>query len=86
MKALLDRLGVGVNVKFVLYQFSRNSWHVNGLPCEDVPIFLEEFDDRKFLFGIQIVSHMSNLGGLTREQRDGLVELVLWLDGQLQSL
>jgi hypothetical protein len=79
-------MGSVLGSTFVLYQFSRNSWHVNGLPCEDVPIFLEEFDDRKFLFGIQIVSHMSNLGGLTREQRDGLVELVLWLDGQLQSL
>jgi hypothetical protein len=86
MKALLDGLGIGVNVKFMLHQFPRNSWHVSGLPCEDVPIFLEKFDEREFLFAIQIVSHVSNLGGLTREQLDGHVELVLWLDGQHQCL
>jgi hypothetical protein len=36
----------------MLNQFPRNSRHVSRLPCEDVPIFLEEFDEREFLFGI----------------------------------
>jgi hypothetical protein len=86
MKALFDGLGLGFNVKFVLYQFPRNSWYVSGLPCEDAPIFLEEFDECKFLFGIQIASHMSNLRGVTQEQLDGLVELILRFDGQVGSL
>jgi hypothetical protein len=81
-KVLLDGLGIGVNVKFMPYQFPRNSWHVSGLPCKDVPILLEEFDKCEFLFGIQIVSYVNNLGGVTREQLDG-AELVLQLDGQL---
>jgi hypothetical protein len=82
-KALLDGLGIGVDMKFVLYQFPRNFWHVNGLSCKNIHIFLKEFDECEFLFGIQIVSHVSNLGGVTQEQLDGLVELALRLDGQL---
>jgi hypothetical protein len=85
-KALLDGLGIGVDVKFVLYQFPRNSRHINKLPCEDIPIFLEEFDESEFLFRIQVVPHMDDLRGLARGQRDGLAELVLELDGQLLSL
>jgi hypothetical protein len=45
-KALLDELGIEVNVKFMLYQFPRYSWHVSELWCEDVHIILEEFDER----------------------------------------
>jgi hypothetical protein len=52
--ALLDGLGVGVDVKFVLYQFPRNSRHVSRVPYEDVHISLEEFNEREFLFGVQI--------------------------------
>jgi hypothetical protein len=63
-------------VEFLLYHFPRDSWHVSGLPCEDVLIVLVEFDEREFLFGIQIASHMVNLRGVTREQLDGFVELV----------
>jgi hypothetical protein len=51
-KVLLDGLGVGVDVKFMLYRFSRNFRNVSRLPCDDVPIFLEEFDKREFLFRI----------------------------------
>jgi hypothetical protein len=36
----------------MLNQFPRNSRHVSKLSCEDVPIFLEEFDEHKFLFGV----------------------------------
>jgi hypothetical protein len=66
MKALLDELGSQIEVKSMLYQFLRNSWNVSRLPCEDVPIFLEEFDEREFLFRIQVIPHMSDLGGLIR--------------------
>jgi hypothetical protein len=86
MKAILDGLGIWVGVKFILYQFPRNSRHVSRLSCVDVPIFLEEFDECEFLFGIQIVPHMSNLGGLIRGEWDSLAECVLWSDGHLGRL
>jgi hypothetical protein len=86
LKALLDRLGVGVDVKFVLYQFTRNSRHVRRLPCKDVPIVLEEFDEHQFLFRIQIVPHVSDNRGLIHGEWDCLAELFLRLEGQLGSL
>jgi hypothetical protein len=86
MKVLLNRLGIWVNVKFMLYQFPQNSLHVSRLPCEEVPIFLEEFDKRKFLFGVQIIPHMSNHRGLIRGEWNRLDECVLQLDGHLGCL
>jgi hypothetical protein len=73
-------------MKFMFYQFPSNTWHVSGLSCKDVPIFLEEFDEREFLFGIRTIPDMSDLRGITREQLDCLVQHVLWLDGQFGSL
>jgi hypothetical protein len=67
----------------VLNQFPRNSRHVSRLSYEDVPIFLEEFDESELLFGIQIVAHVSNLGTLLLGQQNGLAECVLRLDGHL---
>jgi hypothetical protein len=64
-------------MQFILNQFPRNSRHVSRLPCEDVPIFLEEFEEHEFLFGIQIVAYMSNLGRFLREQRSHLAKCVL---------
>jgi hypothetical protein len=64
-------------MQFMLNQFPRNSRHVSGLPCEDVPIFLEEFDECEFLFGIQTVAYVSNLGRLLRGQENCLAECVL---------
>jgi hypothetical protein len=45
----------------MLNQFPRNFSHVSRLPCEEVPILLEEFDEREFLFGVQIIPYMRNL-------------------------
>jgi hypothetical protein len=39
-------------MQFMLNQFSRNSRHVSRLSCENVPIFLDEFDEHNFLFRI----------------------------------
>jgi hypothetical protein len=50
---------------FVFYQFPRNTRHANKLPCKDVSIFLEEFDEREFLFRIQTIPHISGFGGVT---------------------
>jgi hypothetical protein len=51
-------------MQFMLNLFPRNSRHISRLSCEDVPIFLEEFDKHEFLFGSQTVAYMSNLGRL----------------------
>jgi hypothetical protein len=80
-ESLLDRLGLGIQMKFVLNQFSRNSRHVSRLPCEDVPIFLEEIDEREFLFGIQGIAYVSNLRRFLHRQQDLLAECLLRLDG-----
>jgi hypothetical protein len=53
------------------------------LSCEDVPIFLEEFDEREFLFGIQTVAYVSNLGRFLCGQQNHIAECVLRLDGCL---
>jgi hypothetical protein len=60
-------------MEFVLDQFPRDS----QLVSKDVPIFLEEFDEREFLFGIQGVAYVSNLGRFLHRQRDLLPECVL---------
>jgi hypothetical protein len=70
----------------MLNQFPRDSWHVSRLPCEDVPIFLDEFDEREFLFGIQTIAHVSHLRRFLHGQRDCLAECVLRLDGHLGCL
>jgi hypothetical protein len=77
LKALLNMLCVGVDVKFVLYQFPKNSQHVSIFPYEDIPIFLEKFDEHEFLFRIETVPQMSDLGGLIRGEWNCLAELVL---------
>jgi hypothetical protein len=83
---LLDRLGVWFEMEFVLNQLPRDSQHVSRLPCKDVPTFLEEFDEREFLFGIQGIAYVSNLGRFLHRQRYLLAECVLQLDGHLGSL
>jgi hypothetical protein len=73
-------------MQFMLNQFPRNSRHVSRLPSEDVPIFLEEFGEREFLFGIQIVAYVTSLGRFLRGQRNRLAECVLRLDGHFGGL
>jgi hypothetical protein len=46
VESLLDWLGLWDHIQFPLNQFPRNSRHVSRLRCVDVPIFLEEFDER----------------------------------------
>jgi hypothetical protein len=57
--------------------------HVSRLPCKDVPIFLEEFEEHEFLFGVQTVDYVSTLGRLLCGQQNCLAECVLQLDGRL---
>jgi hypothetical protein len=70
----------------MLNQFHRDSRHVSRVPCKDVPIFLEEFDEREFLFGILTVSHVNHHGRFLYRQWDCSAKCVLLLDGCLGSL
>jgi hypothetical protein len=42
-----------INFKFVLGQFSQDSRHVRRLPCEYIPIVLQELNERAFLFVVK---------------------------------
>jgi hypothetical protein len=53
---------------------ARTSRQVSRPPCEDVPIFLEEFDEREFQIGVQTIAYMSNLSRLLRGQWDCLAQ------------
>ena len=53
-KELSDRLKFRINIESVLSEFSRYTWHVRRLPCKNVPILMDELDERAFLFCIQI--------------------------------
>jgi hypothetical protein len=50
----------------MLNQFPRDSWHVSRLLCEDVPIFLVEFDEHEILFRVQTIAYVSNNGRFLR--------------------
>ena len=59
---LPDRFKLGINIKGVLSEFPRYTWHVRRLPCKDIPILTDELDERAFLFGIQIGTDSELLG------------------------
>jgi hypothetical protein len=50
---LSDRPRLGVDLQFVLGQFSRDSRHIRRLPCEYVSVILQKLDECAFLFVIQ---------------------------------
>jgi hypothetical protein len=58
----------------MLNQLPRNSRHVSGLPSEDVPIFLDEFNGHEFLFGVQTIVHVNKLRSLHHGQWDYLAQ------------
>jgi hypothetical protein len=53
MQLLSDRPRLGIDLQFVLGQFSRDSRHIRRLPCEYVSVILQKLDERAFLFVIQ---------------------------------
>jgi hypothetical protein len=50
---LLHGTGVRQDVKGVLGDLPRDSWHIRGAPREDVGVGTEEVDEHHFLFGIE---------------------------------
>jgi hypothetical protein len=71
---------------FMLNKLPRDPRHVSRLPCIDIPFLLEEFDEHEFLFGIQGVAYVRNLGRFLRRQWYMLVKCVLQLDGYFEGL
>ena len=53
-----------VDVECVLGEFSGNSWHVRRTPGENFLVLTEEFDEREFLCGTQVVGDEGRLGGI----------------------
>jgi hypothetical protein len=53
MQFLSNRSCLGIDLQFVLSQFSRDSWHIRRLPCEYVSVILQEPDERAFLFVVK---------------------------------
>ena len=62
VEELSDRFEFQINVECVLSEFSRYTWHVRRFPCKDVPILMDELDERAFLFGIQVSADAELLG------------------------
>jgi hypothetical protein len=50
---LLHRFCFRVNSQTVLSQLPGYTWHVGWLPCKDVPVFMEELDERGILFAVE---------------------------------
>ena len=50
---MTDRLGVLADMEFVLGVLPRDTRHVFGGPCEDIPILTEEVDELTFLFAVE---------------------------------
>jgi hypothetical protein len=56
----------------VLGQFSRESRHVHRLPCEHIPIVLQELDERAFLFIVEAGANDCSLAFIRESQLDPL--------------
>ena len=68
MKKLLDRFKLGINIKSVLSEFPRYTWHVRRLPCKNVPVLTDELDECAFLFWVQICVDAELLGRIARNK------------------
>jgi hypothetical protein len=56
--------------EFVLGQFSWDSRHVRRLPCEHIPIVLQELDERAFLFVLEARADDCSLAFIRESQID----------------
>jgi hypothetical protein len=70
-RLLTHWFSVRVDLQMVLDHLLGDPRHLRWLPCEHVGICLEEGDERKFLFFLQITRNASGLGGICAEP-DGL--------------
>jgi hypothetical protein len=63
---------LGIDLQFVLGQFSWDSLHIRKLPCEHVSVILQEPDERAFLFVIQARADDGSLVFLSKPKVDPL--------------
>lgn len=80
MKGLLDWLCALDDIDGVLGKFPWDTRHVNRLPSKDVPIFMEELDERAFLLGRKVDRDLSSLGWVLWVDRD-----LLGVPGRLEG-
>ena len=55
----LDWFHFRVDSQTVLSQSLGYTWHVRRFPCKDVPVLIEELDERFFLFGVECCGDIS---------------------------
>jgi hypothetical protein len=72
MHLLSDRPRLGIDLQFVLGQFSRDSRHIRGLSCEYVSVILQKLDERAFLFVIQAGADDDSLVFVSEPEVDSL--------------
>ena len=80
-RLLTHWLGVRVDLQMVLDHLPGDPRHLRWFSCEYVGIFLEEGDEREFLFLLQITHDASGLGGIYAELDglDGDADYTRWL-------
>jgi hypothetical protein len=68
------RIGLawGIDLQFVLGQFSRDSRHIRRLPCEYVSVILQKLYERAFLFVIQAGADDGSLAFISEPEVDSL--------------
>jgi hypothetical protein len=69
---LSDRPCLGIDLQFVLGQFSRDSRHIRKLPFEYVSVILQELDERAFLFVVQARADDGSLAFIGEPKVDSL--------------
>ena len=50
---LFDGFYLGVDTQMVLSQYPGYTRHDRRFPCKDVPVLMEELDERFFLFAVE---------------------------------
>jgi hypothetical protein len=70
MQFLSNRPCLGINLQFVLGQFSWDSRHIRRLPSEYVSVILQELDERAFLFGVQAGANDGSLAFIREPKVD----------------
>ena len=69
---LSDRPRLGIDLQFVLGQFSWDSRHIRRLPCEYISVILQKLDERAFLFVVQAGADDGCLALISEPQVDSL--------------
>jgi hypothetical protein len=72
MQFLSNQPCLGIDLQFVLGQFSRDSRYIHRLPCEYVSVILQEPDERAFLFVVKAGADDGSLAFISEPQVDPL--------------